>query len=214
MYKILIALLVFFSFKVSSLSVVPFVHSFDPQDRNESTFQYYIENKTDDYLAFELKVFRRSLDKSGNDILTRDKETFDLMPSQIIIPPNKTRNIKVKWKGNDEYIKNPNLEQAFRVVMTQFPVHLKEKVEKSKTKVEIVYEIKTSLYATPKGARSNVKIVSENSKVIVLKNEGTRRAELSNLDFKIGNKKISELLRAEDVGTVIMPNGVRMYNKK
>lgn len=214
MYKILSLLLGVLVFDVESLAVSPFIHSFDPQDKNESTFQYYVENKTNDYLAFEIKVYRRSLDERGNDILTRDTKSFVLVPSQIIIPPNNTRNIKVKWKGNKEYEDNPNREQAFRVVMTQFPVNLRKKVRKMKTRVEVIYKIKTSLYATPKGSKAKLKIVSENAKVIVLKNEGNRRAEISSSDLKVANKKLTEIIRENEIRTVIMPNGIRIYNKK
>ena len=69
MCKILSVLLVIFStvLNAEALTVVPFVHSFDPEDKNEKTFQYYVENKTDDFLAFEISVFRRKLDKNGKD---------------------------------------------------------------------------------------------------------------------------------------------------
>ena len=107
MYKILSILAFIFlaTLNAEALTVVPFVHSFDPEDKNEKTFQYYVENKTDDFLAFEISVFRRKMDKKGNDILEKDTESFMLRPSQIIIPPRSYRNVKVKWKGNDEFKK-------------------------------------------------------------------------------------------------------------
>lgn len=217
MCKILSVLLAgfFFILNVEALTVVPFVHSFDPEDTNEKTFQYYVENKTGDFLAFEISVSRRKLDKKGNDILEKDTESFMLRPSQIIIPPRSYRNIKVKWRGNEEFKKNPGKEQAFRVVMSQFPVNLNKKKEKNQqAAIQVVYEIKASLYATPKTAKPDLKIVSEDAKVIVLRNDGNRRAELKKSDLMIRDKKITDLVKPDDVNTVIMANGTRIYEKK
>lgn len=217
MCKILSILAVIFSVVLSAeaLTVVPFVHSFDPEDKNEKTFQYYVENKTGDFLAFEISVFRRKLDKKGNDILEKDTESFLLRPSQIIIPPRSYRNVKVKWRGNEEFKKNPEKEQAFRVVMSQFPVNLKKKKEKNQqASIQVVYEIKASLYATPKTAKPNLKIVSEDAKVIVLRNDGNRRAELKRSDLVIRDKKVTDLINPNDVDTVIMADSTRVYEKK
>ncbi len=217
MCKILSVLLVIFStvLNAEALTVVPFVHSFDPEDKNEKTFQYYVENKTDDFLAFEISVFRRKLDKNGKDILEKDTESFLLRPSQIIIPPRSYRNVKVKWKGNEEFKKNPNKEQAFRVVMSQFPVNLNKKKEKNQqAAIQVVYEIKASLYATPKTAKPDLKVVSENAKAIVLRNDGNKRAELRRSNLVIHDKKITDLIKPDDVDTVIMANSIRIYEKK
>ena len=217
MCKILSVLLVIFStvLNAEALTVVPFVHSFDPEDKNEKTFQYYVENKTDDFLAFEISVFRRKLDKNGKDILEKDTESFLLRPSQIIIPPRSYRNVKVKWKGNEEFKKNPNKEQAFRVVMSQFPVNLNKKKEKNQqAAIQVVYEIKASLYATPKTAKPDLKVVSENTKAIVLRNDGNKRAELRRSNLVIHDKKITDLIKPDDVDTVIMANSIRIYEKK
>ncbi|MBO7454071.1 MAG: hypothetical protein J6T91_01645 [Alphaproteobacteria bacterium] len=217
MYKILSILAFIFlaTLNTEALTVVPFVHSFDPEDKNEKTFQYYVENKTDDFLAFEISVFRRKMDKKGNDILEKDTESFMLRPSQIIIPPRSYRNVKVKWKGNDEFKKNPEKEQAFRVVMSQFPVNLKKKKEKrQQASIQVVYEIKASLYATPKTAKPDLKIVSEDAKIIVLRNDGNRRAELKKSNLVIRDKKITDLVKPDDVNTVIMANSTRIYKKR
>jgi P pilus assembly chaperone PapD len=201
-------------FNIEALTVVPFVHSFDPKDDNEKTFQYYVGNKTGDFLAFEISVFRRKLDKRGNDILVRDKKSFMLMPSQIIIPPHSQRSIKVKWRGNEEFKQNPQKEQAFRVVMTQFPVNLNKKKEKKQASIQVIYEIKASLYATPKDAKPDLKLAYENAKIIALKNDGNRRAELKRSNLIIHDKKITDLVKPDEIETVVMPGTIREYTKK
>ena len=215
MCKILATLVLVFStiLDANPLSVVPFVHSFDPRDYNEKTFQYYIENKTNDFLAFEITVFRRKLDKHGRDILERDKKSFMFTPSQIIIPPHSCRNVKVKWRGNKEFMENPTKEQAFRVVMSQFPVDLNKKKKKKQTAIQVVYEIKCSLYATPKGAKPDLKVAYENAKVIAFKNDGMRRAVLKESNLIIQDKELSNKINPNDLDTVIMPGDVREYVK-
>lgn len=216
MYKILsiFTIIIVMFFNTCALTIVPFVHSFDPKDNNKKTFQYCIENKTEDSLAFEITVFRRKLDKKGHDILEKDKDSFKLIPSQIIIPPHKQQSIKVKWKGNDEFYKNPNKEQAFRVVMSQFPVNLNKKKDKRQASIQVVYEIRCSLYATPKDAKPDLKVAYENAKIIALKNDGNRRAELRKSTLVIRNKKVTDLVKPEEIETVIMPGDIREYNKR
>lgn len=211
--SILITIIVVF-FNAKALTVVPFVHSFDPKNNNEKTFQYYIGNKTGDFLAFEISVFRRKLDKRGNDILERDKKSFMLTPTQIIIPPHSQRSIKVKWRGNEEFKKNPNMEQAFRVVMSQFPVNLNKKQKKNQASIQVVYEIKASLYATPKDAKPDLKLAYENAKVIALKNDGNKRAEIKDSNLIIRGKNITDFVKRGDLDTVVMPGNIREYTKK
>ena len=99
--------------------------------------------------------------------------------------------------------------------MSQFPVNLKKKKEKNQqASIQVVYEIKASLYATPKTAKPNLKIVSEDAKVIVLRNDGNRRAELKRSDLVIRDKKVTDLINPNDVDTVIMADSTRVYEKK
>ena len=199
---------------ISALQIVPFIHSFDPDDKNENTFQYYIENKTDGYMAFELSVFRRYQDKNGKDILKKDTKSFRLMPSQIIIPPNSQRSVKVKWIGNKDYKGNPNIEQAFRVSMTQFPINLNKKRTRIKgASLEVVYEIKTSLYASPKNAKPDLRVAEQNSHTIALRNDGSKRAEVQYCDLSINGKKITSLIRSDEINTVVMPGNTRIFHR-
>ncbi len=214
MCKILAMVVLVFTtvLNIDALTVVPFVHSFDPKDAKEKTFQYYIENKTEDFLAFEVKVFRRKLDKQGMDILEKDEKSFMLFPSRVIIPPHVSRNVKVKWRGNEEFRKNPNKEQAFRVVMSQFPVNLNKK-KKKQAAIQVVYEIKCSLYATPKNAKPDLKIENENEKIIVFRNDGTKRAILRESNLIVQDKKIADKISPNDLDTVVMPGDIRQYTK-
>lgn len=216
MYRFLLIIVVFLCIhlNVLALRVVPFIHSFDPENRNENTFQYYIENKTEGYMAFELSVYRRYQNKNGEDTLKKDTESFRLSPSQIIIPPHTQRSVKVKWIGNKEFKENPNMEQAFRVSMTQFPINLGQKRSRNKgANLEITYEIKTSLYATPKNAKADLKIADRSANTIVLRNDGNKRAEIQYCDLTVDGKKVTSLIRADEVNSVVMPGIARIFHK-
>lgn len=215
MCKILVTLLSLLLFEVSALKVVPFVHSFDPQDRNESSFQYYIENGTNDYMAFEISILKRKLDRNGQDILTRDDESFTIYPRQIIIPPHSHRSVKVQWKGNKEFTANPNLEQAFRVRMEQFPINKDQKKAPRKTaNIQVTYEIKASLYATPKDAKEHLTIVKSDSKTIVIKNDGNKRGEPISSDLRMDGTKIVDLISQDESHSVVMPHSERVYHRR
>ena len=215
MRRILAVLVGLWSLDVSALKVVPFVHSFNPEDRNESSFQYYIENSTDDYMAFEISIFKRRLDRNGQDILEKDDESFTIYPRQIIIPPHSHRSVKVQWKGNKEFTANPNLEQAFRVRMEQFPINKDQKKAPRKTaNIQVTYEIKASLYATPKDAKEHLTIVKSDSKTIVIRNSGTKRGEPITSNLNVNGTKIVDLISQDESHSVVMPHSERVYHRR
>lgn len=215
MRRVLAVLVGLWSFDASALKVVPFVHSFNPQDRNETSFQYYIENGTNDYMAFEISIFKRKLNRNGQDILEKDDESFTIYPRQIIIPPHSHRGVKVQWKGNKEFTANPNLEQAFRVRMEQFPINKDQKKAPRKTaNIQVTYEIKASLYATPKDAKEHLIIVKSDSKTIVIKNDGNKRGELITSDLKMDGTKIVDLISQDESHSVVMPHSERVYHRR
>ncbi|MBQ3565018.1 MAG: hypothetical protein IJA14_02595 [Alphaproteobacteria bacterium] len=217
---------------VWSLSVVPFIHDFNPDNIDEWATQYYVENKTDGFLAFMLSTYRRLQNKDGSDNLKLDDKSFIVQPSQIIIPPHSRRIVKVVWVGNPEFKRNPNKEQAFRVCMDQFPIKVKlenvktgeketlvlkmpkEKKENLGGAITVTYAIWTSLYATPKDAVANLVVVHSDSNTITIENKGTRRGEVSSIgDVVCDGKPVKDWLKKEDLDSVILAGTTCTYKK-
>ncbi|MBR1734764.1 MAG: hypothetical protein IJ730_04875 [Alphaproteobacteria bacterium] len=237
MFKILsVFVFIYFSMLESfCLNIIPFIHSFDPDDRGDQTIQYYIGNETDDFMAFMLSIHRRKQNIDGSDDLKKDEDSFIVAPSQIIIPPHTKRIVKVKWIGNKEYKDNPRIEQAYRLCIDQFPIEgqLKKvknaknneqvilkmpKKEKKKKReiaqIKISYKVWTSLYAAPKDSRSDMVVVSSDSKSITIKNNGTRHGELKEIEKTVcEGMSLDQWLVNDDFEKVILAGSVRKFTK-
>lgn len=214
-------LMFFLVCNVSGLEVVPFVHSYDPVNEGD-TFQLYIKNKTNDLIAFEIYIQSRKQNADGSDELARDDDSFAVFPSQIIIPPNSNRIVKVKWLGNDAFTKNKALEQAFRVRLDQYPVNLEAKkllsdvAGKTTSSIDIRLSIGTSLYISPKGSKSLLKVVGSTATTITIKNEGTRRTSIAEYREKVAvnGQDLKDIVRKEDLDAVILAGSTRIFKKK
>ena len=191
---------------ISALKVVPFVSDFDPTDDQKDDDQLYVEkkkeftytvtNKMNETIAFEITVFRRYVDKDGKEKLVKDDDSFLVFPSQLIIAPQASRTIKLRWIGNEDFKKNPHKEQAFRVSINQFHINLNpfQKKKKRGTAMQIGFNVQTSLYMTPGKSRceptiTNINVLPNGIARITIKNNGNRRAPYGWIrnEVKIGN---------------------------
>lgn len=236
MFRALSAFLVvcFTIFQSVGLDVIPFIHSFDPEAKEEQTTQYYIGNNSDNFMAFMLSIHRRYQNSDGSDKLEKDESSFVVVPSQIIIPPHTKRIVKVKWIGNKEYRENPNVEQAYRLCIDQFPIKMKlekvkkkgsekeqmilkmpkEKRKKEMAQIEVSYRIWTSLYATPKASASDMFIERSDAKSITIRNKGTRHGELKEIREMIcDGKPLEEWFDKNDLEKVVLAGSVRKFEK-
>ncbi len=230
----ILSLIGFYFSNTYSLSIIPMSTSIIPGEKN--SFQYRIENKSDDLMAFELSLWIRDQDKNGNDILikvnklaknenpkaeeikfkdlAKDLSTsLIIYPQQIIIPPHTQRSVKVQYLG-----KAPEKEIALRVQMSQFPINLAKKAPKDNAQtatINIRYEIWASLYITPKEAKPNVKLeYSANENYITLHNEGNAHAEIFNLALMDNGTLIRDMIDPSEAQTVILAGNTRIYHKK
>jgi fimbrial chaperone protein len=214
MYKILIFLNVLCSFllELHALEVVPFIHSFAPV-KGEDTIVYYVTNKLDECVAFEVSVFSRAQDENSADILEKDEDSFAVYPSQIIIPPHGRQSVKVKWLGNEKFKKNKAIEQAFRVRFEQFHVDTEQKRRSKKLGATIVisFRIFTSLYMTPESAKEKIEIISNNGAVIEIKNTGTKRISIDKASIMVGDKNLKDILAENDKKAVLLPGAKRKF---
>lgn len=207
---------------VSAVRVFPFVYSFDPtpDSRDEDVekkkeFTYSIVNKMDETIAFELVVFRRYVDKRGEERLVKDEDSFVLFPSQLIIPPHKERIVKFRWIGNDDLKKDPHREQAFRVSIKQFHINLNpfQKVKRGAS-VEFNIQVMTSLYMTPGLSKAvprikHIEVLPSRIAIVTVRNEGTRRANYNSIREEITlpwyKGALSKVLPNNDKGGSIQP---------
>lgn len=231
MKQILAVLSLFFviCLNLQGLRVCPFVYQIDPGmdeqhsdshgNKFEREFELFVTNNMDRTIAFEASVFRRFTDKNGKETLEKDDDSFQLFPQQLIIPPHAERTIKVRWIGNDEYKKNPNIEQAFRISLEQFYIKLgKEKKKRERgASVDVKLRVLTSLYVTPHKSQAKilVKNVSINGGKATIKivNNGTRHQSLGRVETNISLRgkeyALCDLINKGDRDSSIQPGEER-----
>lgn len=219
------------------VSVIPFIHSFDSDEKEEQTTQYYIGNDSDEFMAFMLTIHRRHQKIDGSDILEKDENSFVVMPSQIIIPPHTQRTVKVRWMGNKEYRDNPKIEQAYRLCIDQFPIKMKlekvtkkekngddkeqlvlkmpkEKKKKGMAQIQVSYKIWTSLYAAPKESASDMVVEKTDAQSITIRNKGTRHGELKEIrTVMCDGKPLEAWFDTADLEKVVLAGTSRRFIK-
>lgn len=187
---------------VVAVRISPFVDAFDPTtDPNDHVtekkkeFTYFITNKMNETIAFEVTVFRRLVDKDGNEKLIKDEDSFAVFPSQLIIAPHKERVVKLRWIGNKDFEKNPRREQSFRVSIKQFHINLNPFQKKKRgSSVEIGIQAMTSLYMTPGSSRADpvitkIQILPNELARVSVENRGTRRIDYNCIKTEISLQK-------------------------
>ncbi len=181
-----------------ALRIVPFVHGFDPDDKQACSFQYYVSNNTDSFLAFEVTIRERGQTLSGEDVLSDVDNVFVVMPSQVIIPPHTQRSIKVRWIGG-----KCDKERAFRVTFEQFKVDLYNGIDSTKKKkgasVDILLKIGASLYVAPAEAKAQPVIVSNDGVKLVVENRGSRHVRIDDGALSIDGK----VYYVKDTGVIL-----------
>lgn len=219
--KMLLGVLAFVSFfgGAEAMRLVPFSHSFAPT-KSEGTIQYYLTNTSNETMAFEVTVYKREQDEKGNDKkLVKDEESFVVFPSKIVVGPKKTRIVKVKWVGNEEFAKNPGREQAFRVSFEQFFVDFDKKKKKKGVSVTMKLRLLASLFMTPDSAQEKIVVhstcVKNGDVVIRVKNEGTRRVLGKNIKNEVvvfGEKRrLGEVLSSSDKDGSVLAGAERVF---
>lgn len=140
--------------------------------------QFLIENEGKTNIAVELTVKERKMGEDGEETLLETKD-ISIFPPQIIIPPGEKRTIRVQYTSTEEL----KSEKSFRVIAEQLPLKVDEKT-KDQAGIQMLMKFVAALYATPAGAKPEVKVVSQTSNgkelVLLLENKGNRHQLLNN----------------------------------
>lgn len=216
MFKSLTFLFLFFMciFDLQAMRLVPFVHSMCLDD-GEYVVEYELTNKMEQPLAFEIKIYLRKLDNNGYelqlDINDKDTDSFVAFPAQIIMPAQSSRRIKLRWIDSKQKLVK---EKAYRVAFSQYTMDfIKKKNKNDKASLEIRLRVVASLYVTPKNAKSNLVVdgimSSGENHIIVVKNNGTKRAILGKMDHikvKINGEEyfLKDILNPTDLESAVL----------
>ncbi len=166
---------------------VPFTAELDPSGPGANqTFK--VENNSSERIAVEISVFRRGMNLDGSDELSEADDDFVVFPSQIVLEPEQSQNVRVQWIGDPK----PETELAYRIVAEQLPIDL-EPAEGSGGSVKILVRYKGAIYVRPAGARADVVVqgaaaeseAGERQLSVTLHNRGRAHTILRNLTLQL-----------------------------
>lgn len=168
------------------LLFLPFIFAFNFSPMSQSIDvgegrkggQFMIENEGATNIAVELTVKERQMDENGSETLL-DTKDIAIFPPQIIIPPHEKRTIRVTFTSKEEL----SAEKSYRVIAEQLPLKVDKKT-KDQAGIQMLMKFVAALYATPAGAKPDVKVLEQTSNgkelVLLLENKGNRHQLLNN----------------------------------
>lgn len=183
-----------YAFKFSPMST-----SIGIKEKANSTL-FYLENDSDQPIAVTTTLLKRAMNNEG--VESNDKIADELMvyPSQLIIPANEKRSVKVTWTGKTV----PTSELAYRLVAEQLPIDI-EKNKKQNASIKVLLRYVAALYVLPEDFSSDVSFkkldVDDKNISFTVANAGKKHQVLSNLEMKITGKKTIELVN-DDLKTM------------
>jgi fimbrial chaperone protein len=213
--KIILLVLCLFSFKAFAFKFSPMSQTINFRP-NENTTLFYLENDSELPIAIQVSIATRSMDPNGLEKNTDQniKNDFSFYPSQMIIPSNEKRSVKVTYLGKEIPIK----ETAYRLIAEQLPVDL-EKNTKNKKSIKVLLRYVAALYVTTEKMQSDVNFkslaVDEKKVSLTIENKGSKHQVLSNLNLKFLDDKSKKetLLTAEELKGMTGENVLAMSER-
>jgi fimbrial chaperone protein len=205
---------VFFSFNVFAFKFSPMSTSIELKDKKNSTL-FFMENDSDRPIAVQLSLLKREMNIDGIEANSKIDNELTLYPSQLIIPANEKRSVKVAWVGKVI----PTKELSYRLVAEQLPIEL-EKDKKKKASIKVLLRYVAALYIIPEDFSSEVvleKLDTEEKNVILkLSNKGKKHQVLTNLSLTFSSDKKKEIvIKAEELtgmsGENILAESMRVF---
>jgi fimbrial chaperone protein len=215
--SIMVFLIVLMVVSAAAFSFVPMSASIAPSGA-QSVLSFKVTNDTAQSIAIVIKVMTRSMDIDGVESNQDVGKEFVVFPTRVVVQPNSFQTVKVQYKG----IPNPPRELCYRVIAEQVPIDF---TRQETSGVKVLFKYIAALYVTP--PRVTAKLVIEKATGVekdgvpglnvVLKNEGTRHALISNPVLRIqeSSSSMSTSFNAEQAsamdGQNILPASSRQF---
>ena len=193
----------------------PIAQTMRPTGKGQ-TAEFRLINDGNDPIAVEVKVMKRVMTATGEDVLTDVTDEFSLFPAQAIITGNDAKLVRVQWLGGPDLTQ----ENAYRIIAEQVPVNLEHKTKGTGAQIQVMLKYVGSLYVQPEGMKSNLVVTGakassdKTGKILQLTvaNKGTRHTIVKDPVLMVGTVE----LKAEDlknfVDTNILVGTERTYN--
>lgn len=194
--NILFALFSFFiSFNSYAFKFSPMSTSIGVKGTKNSAL-FYLENDSEQPIAVTASLLKRQMNAEGVETNEKVGDELLIYPSQLIIPPNEKRSVKVTWVGKAV----PTAELSYRLVAEQLPIEL-DKNKKQKASIKVLLRYVAALYVEAEDYSSDVSLkkmdVSDKNISFVMENKGKKHQVLSNLEMKVIGKKDIQITTEE-----------------
>ena len=150
---------------------------------------FFLENDSDQPIAVMTTLLKREMNIEGVETNKPILDELTIYPSQLIIPANEKRSVKVTWVGKS----TPDTEQAYRLVAEQLPIEL-NKEKKKKASIKVLLRYVAALYVEPEKLSSEVSLkkleVDDKNVSFLVTNKGKKHQVLSNLKLKVLGKSM------------------------
>ena len=157
------------------------------KDKKNATL-FYLENDSDQPIAVTTSVLKREMNIEGVETNKKIGDEITVYPTQLIIPPNEKRSVKVTWVGKTI----PTSEAAYRLVAEQLPIEL-DKNKKQKASIKVLLRYVAALYVEPEDFSSDVTLkkmdVDDKGVAFTISNAGKKHQVLADLTLKVSGKK-------------------------
>lgn len=159
---------------------------------NKNSTLFYLENDSDQPIAVTASLLKREMNVEGIESNTKVDGELMVYPSQLIIPPNEKRSVKVTWTGKSV----PTAELNYRLVAEQLPIEL-DKNKKQRASIKVLLRYVAALYVeaedyTPDVTLKKMDVEDKNISFLLI-NSGKKHQILANMTMKISGKKDIEL---------------------
>jgi len=152
---IIISLIIVCTAQVQAFNFEPITQDYTPTGKG-SNHVFHVANPGTEKIAIKISIRPRSLEPDGTEIQGEESSLFMIYPRQIILNPNESRSIRVKWNGEPE----PSAEIPFRIIAEQIPVAFSELQPVLGGQITLTYRYEGNIYIVPPGAKPDLSITS------------------------------------------------------
>ena len=153
--SIILSLLLTCALGAQAFSFEPITQDYSPSGKG-SNHVFRASNNGTENVAVKITIKPRRLEPDGTEIQGEVSDLFMIYPKQLILKPNESRSIRVKWLGDPE----PESELPFRIIAAQVPVSFSDVIQTEGGQITLTYRYEGNIYIVPPGAKPKIGIIS------------------------------------------------------
>lgn len=168
---------------------------------------YTINNPQDRSLPIEVVVYDVSYDETG-EVLTLNEDSFLILPPQIMVDPQSSQKIRVRYIPSDALTKT----KLYRIEFNELEV---EDLEDSDSKIKTLLSFSTLAFVSPNSLEPTMKTSLKDNDIIVVENTSKVLVNLLQSVFELQTSDGKKDLYWNEIDTktsgYLMPGAIAYY---